>query len=319
MKVSIIIPFKKPSENIKECIKCCLRLNYPDFEILVLSDYREEMSFPKTKVIPTGPVPPSHKRDIGAEHAVGEFLAFIDDDAYPSENWLKEAVKHFKNEEVAAVGGPTITPKNDTLLQKASGLVYSSFMASGPYTYRYIPKKQREVSELPSCNFIIRKSVFQELGGFRTSFWPGEDAKLCLEITSKLRQKIVYDPRVLVFHHRRKLFIPHLKQIWGYAVYEGLFLKKYQTIFDIYTRSFHLLPTIFLLALIFFPFLSFINTYINLAFAWTLFAYLILTLVSSVYSSIRFNTKAIPFVFLGIVLTHVAYGVGFIRGLFLKG
>ena len=54
-----------------------------DYEILVLPDEAANLDYPKTRVIPTGPVGPSEKRDRAIAYANGEIMAFIDDDAYP--------------------------------------------------------------------------------------------------------------------------------------------------------------------------------------------------------------------------------------------
>ena len=232
MTVSIIIAVKTWQKNLEECVNKCLELDYQDFEIIILPDEPLNQPFiPKSstsiKVIPTGAISPADKRDIALKYAKGEILGFIDDDAYPRKDWLSNALKDFNDDNVAAVGGPAVTPLDDSLRQKASGAVYSSLAVSGNFIYRYLPKKRREVDDYPSCNFIVRKSVMQELGGFDTKFWPGEDTKLCLDITKKLKKKIIYDPEVFVWHHRRKLFIPHLKQIINYAQHRGYFVKKY--------------------------------------------------------------------------------------------
>ncbi len=308
-RVSIVIPCKEIDNYARESIEHCLALDYPDFEILLLPDSEPEFHHPQVKVLPTGAMGPAEKRDLATNHASGEILAFIDDDAYPAVHWLKEAVKHFVHDEVAAVGGPAVTPPSDGLLQKASGLVYSSFLSSGSLRARYTPRKQREVEDHPSCNFIIKKSVFQQLGGFSTFFWPGEDTKLCLEITNKLRKKIIYDPKVLVYHHRRKLFIPHLKQLWGYSVHRGYFAKKFpQTSF----KPSYLLPSLFCLGLLFGSVASLFNPVVKLIFLSALGVYLLLALLSSLQSK---EIEAIPLVFLGIIFTHLTYGIGFIRGL----
>ncbi|MFQ6136538.1 MAG: glycosyltransferase [Candidatus Hydrothermarchaeales archaeon] len=55
---------------------------------------------------------------MGIENSAGELLAFIDSDAYPRKDWLKNAVKYFSNPEIAAVGGPGLTPEEDNTLQK---------------------------------------------------------------------------------------------------------------------------------------------------------------------------------------------------------
>ena len=109
--------------------------------------------------------------------------------------------------------GPGVTPPNDSVFQKAGGWVSASFLGGGPAaSHRFFPRKKREVDDYPSMNFVVRKSDFRAVDGFNSRFWPGEDTKLCLDLTKKLGKKIIYDPEVLVYHHRRSLFVPHLKQ-----------------------------------------------------------------------------------------------------------
>ena len=133
------------------------------------------------KVIPTGPVTPGAKRNIGVDNASGEICAFIDSDAYPDEDWLSNAVKYFEDPEVAAVGGPGLTPHEDSFMQKASGYVLSSFMV-GNLSRRYKSVGAFESDDIHSCNFIARRSVLVEVGGWNEKYWPGEDTLLCLEI-----------------------------------------------------------------------------------------------------------------------------------------
>ncbi len=260
-------------------------------------------------VIPTGPVKPADKRDIALKHAKGEILAFLDDDAYPIKDWLKNALLNFEDKDVAAVGGPAVTPLDDNLLQKASGNIYASFLVSGNFRYRYIPQGRREVDDFPSCNFLVRKSVMEELGGFDTKFWPGEDTKLCLDITKKLKAKIIYDPRVLVYHHRRKVFFPHLKQIASYAFHRGYFVKKYP---ETSLKLSYFIPTLFLLFLIGGFILSFFCAFFKGLYLGILGLYLVLAFVTSVSAPFII----IPLVFVGIILTHLSYGLYFVKGLF---
>src|SRR4030042_1412732 len=187
MTVSIIVAVKTWQNKLEECLEKCRELDFYDFEILVLPDTEVKGQSPSgtvpLRIIPTGAVSPGQKRDIAMNYAKGEILAFIDDDAYPAKDWLKNAVKNFTDPEVAAVGGPAITPGDDSARQTASGRVYSSPLVSAKYMYRYLPRRRMEVSDYPSCNFLIRKSIMQGLGGFKTQLWPGEDTKLCLDIT----------------------------------------------------------------------------------------------------------------------------------------
>jgi len=236
--VSIIIPVKRFNKNLNECIDYCLKLDYENFEVIVLPDdidYSSDKFFStipaaesnKLKIITTGNIGPSEKRDIGIENSKSDIIAFLDDDTYPVSDWLDNAIKNFSDPEIAAVGGPAVTPDSDNLLQKSSGLVYSSYFASGQYVYRYVPKKKIFIDDYPSCNFIVRREIIEKIGGFSNCFWPGEDTVLCLKITKELGKKIIYDPNVLVYHHRRELFIPHLKQVANYGLHRGYFVKKF--------------------------------------------------------------------------------------------
>ena len=262
-------------------------------------------------VIPTGPVSPAHKRDIGLKSAKGEIIAFLDDDAWPEKGWLKNAIRHFENNDVAAVAGPAKTPPDDGSRQKASGEIYSSILVSGKYAYRYVPKEGREVDDYPSCNFIVRKAIIQQVGGFNTDFWPGEDTKLCLDITKRLGKKIIYDPLVLVYHHRRPVFIPHLKQIASYALHRGYFVKKYP---ETSLRPAYFLPSIFVLGLVLGAPVSLCIPMFKLAYLSGIFIYLFLALIFSFSNGLGL----IGLIFFGIIFTHVTYGVFFLKVLFTK-
>ena len=265
----------------------------------------------RIKIITTGPVTPPQKRDIAINHARGEILGFIDDDAYPVKNWLDNAINHFKNDNIAAVVGPAITPENDTLRQRASGLVYSSILVSAKFNYRYMPKREREVDDYPSCNFIVRKAIMLELGGFNTNFWPGEDTKLCLDIVHKLGKKIIYDPAVLVYHHRRPLFSAHLRQIANYALHRGYFVKNYP---ETSLRFPYFIPSLFLFALLIAGCLSLILPYFRQIYIFNALSYLFLVLIFSISKELRL----IPYVFFGIIFTHFTYGIYFLLGLFSR-
>ena len=323
MTVSIIIAVKTWQKNLEECVAKCQALDYQDFEIIILPD-AELGTVPALanilsakgpvpiKVIATGPISPAKKRDAAMNYAKGEIFAFIDDDAYPGKDWLKNAVNNFSDPQVAAVGGPAITPDNDNVRQKASGKVYQSPLVSGKYVYRYLPKKKTEVDDYPSCNFLIRKSVMQELGGFNTNFWPGEDTKLCLDITKGLGKKIIYDPRVMVYHHRRPLFIPHIKQVADYALHRGYFVKRYP---QTSLRLPYFLPALFLFSLFAGAAFSLFIIPMRIIYLLGLTLYLLLVLAFSFSKGLRF----IPYLFWGIILTHLTYGFYFIRGLFSGG
>lgn len=257
--ISIIIPLKQISRYlVEETIPAILKQTYQNFEIIVLPDKPTEEKFPKTRIIPSWPeVGPAQKRNLGAQKARGEILAFIDDDAYPDKNWLKNALAVFKHQassaqapssnqisnikqapplaersiflnrsSLAAVCGPGVTPPHDPLLAQVSGWMWASFLGSGGAgRYRCWPQKKQMVDDFPTFNLLVKKSDFLKVGGFNANFWPGEDTKLCHDLVYRLGKKIIYDPKILVYHHRRKIFKDHLKQIGRYGLHRGFFVK----------------------------------------------------------------------------------------------
>ena len=189
--VSIIIPCKNVDDYTNECIEHCKRVDYADFEIILLPDYNEEL-INGVRIIATGPVSPGNKRNIGVKNSNGAFCAFIDNDAYPRSDWLTNALKYFEDPTVGGVGGPGLTPEADGFMQKAGGYVLSSFMV-GNLSSRYKTKSCFESDDIHSCNFIARKTVLEAAGGWNEKYWPGEDTLMCLAIkeTGKKTNRII--------------------------------------------------------------------------------------------------------------------------------
>lgn len=311
--VSIIIPVKEINNYIREAMAYYQKLDYCDYEILIFPDEETEECFPNTQIIPSGPTGPAEKRDMALKYAKGDIIAFIDDDAYPREDWLKNAVRHFDDSEIGAVGGPAVTAPNDNDRQKASGKTYESFLCSGGYTYRYIPgTKEKFVEDLPSVNLIVRREVFEEVGGFDSNFYPGEDTKLCLDILQKAKKKILYDPEILVYHHRRKVFGEHLKQVTNYAKHRGYFAKKLP---ETSLKLAYFIPSLFTLGLVAGPVLSAFFPVLWYVYGIIIGIYVILVLVSIRKAE---NIKIWGLAAIGIFLTHIGYGICFIRGLCSK-
>jgi len=301
--ISIIVPFKNLDEMVKECVGKCLKLDYKNFEIILLPD--ENIKFKKVKIIPTGNVKPSVKRNIGVSKAKGEIIAFIDSDAYPEKDWLVKAVKYLDDADVGIVGGPNLTPEEDSELQKASGEILSSSIMVGKFSQRYKKKKEGNVKELPSCNLFIRKKLYEKIGGFDVNLLTAEDAKLCF-MCSNLGKKVYYAPDVFVYHHRRPLFKKHLKQLFIYGRDKAVLLKK-----GVGWSVYYFIPSLFVLYVIFGFILSLVFGLFNF-YIYSLLLYLLIMILASLSISIR----RFYLIFLGGILTHFAYGIGFLKGLF---
>jgi len=323
--ISVVIACPRTSWMLQECLAALDQQTYRNFEVIVLPDALEdgeriEMSSEDCRlaVLPTGKVRPAEKRNLGITASKGEIVAFIDDDAYPDSHWLEYAVKYFSEPDIGAVGGPGVTPPGDPYMAKLGGRVYDNILVSGNYRYRYkAGGVRRDVDDYPSCNLLVRKDLLEKIGGYRTDFWPGEDTLLCKDIQDAWK-RIVYDPWVVVYHHRRALFAPHLRQLGRYAFHRGYFCRRFPS------NSLHLsyfIPSLFVLycvswaVLMAIPVPGRIPAWLFLAWqayvSVPMIAYIGLVLATTV----SLNPLKWAYTAAGVVATHITYGVQFIRGL----
>jgi len=246
---------------------------------------------------------------MGVDAASGSIIAFLDDDAWPIPEWLEFAVPYFSKPDIGGLGGPGVTPPNDSWFAQMGGLVYANPLISGNYRYRYVSDRVRSrIDDYPSCNLFVRTEAFRAVGGFSTRYWPGEDTILCSDVVHKAGLRIVYDPRAMVFHHRRALFLPHLRQIGRYALHRGYFAKRFpKTSF----RFSYMVPSFFFLGVACGPLVCLLLPVLWRWYAAALAFYGMITLTVSFHC----NVMAWAVVWLGVMATHLVYGFRFLQGL----
>ena len=310
-RVSVVIACPGPSTYLDEALEGLSRQTRPPHEIIVLPDEEWPVGTTLTaaavRVVPTGRVRPAEKRNLGIELATGDVVAFLDDDASPQPQWLAQACRHFSRDKVGAVGGPAITPPRDPSLAQLGGQVYESPLVSGTARFRYVSERLRKVDDIPSCNLLVRASVLREVGGFNTRYWPGEDTILCLDIVRR-GYEMVYDPFAVVFHHRRPLFGPHLRQIGRYAHHRGFFCRVFP---QTSLRFSYMVPSLFVLGVLLGPVVCHYAPVLWPAYIGVVAFYLAITFLFA------FKRRPLEWLilWLGILSTHVWYGIRFIQGL----
>lgn len=307
--VSILIAYPDITDYLHEALAGIALQTYKNYEVILLPQAASGRTWPAgIRELPTGNVRPAEKRNMGLSVARGSIIAFLDDDAWPEPHWLEAAVACFADHDVGAVGGPGSTPPNDPFMAQLSGRVYSNVFVSGNYRGRYKPMPRENVEDVPSCNLLVRTNIMKELGGFHTEFWPGEDTYLCMEVVHRCGKRIVYDPRVHVYHHRRKLFLPHMRQIGRYALHRGYFARHFPSTSR---RIGYMMPSLFVAGLV---------VGLPMACLWMPCRILyvgVLTLYALATGATAFSLSPATWLitWLGIFLTHVTYGTRFMMGL----
>lgn len=227
LSVSVIVPLHRRSPAFEQCVAETLRQLGDRHELIVVSDADPGPLPDGVCVLLTGSAEdtsPAEKRDLALAQARGDLCAFLDDDAYPTAGWIERAVERFADPSIAAVGGPGVTPPGSGWRERASGAFYESPFGSGGLRFRFTPLgSARDVDDFPAYNFFVRTAELRAIGGWASRFYGGEDTKVCLEL-HRAGHRIVYDPEVLVYHHRRKVFGPHLRQVANVGRHRGHFV-----------------------------------------------------------------------------------------------
>jgi mycofactocin glycosyltransferase len=224
--VSIVIPVKDRAGELRHCLTSLAALDYPAelLEVIVVDDGSTDDSAAVARnfgatVLPSGGRGrgPAAARNRGAAAARGELLAFIDSDCTAAPSWLQDLVGTFLDPQVAAVGGLVDGLHNASALDRYEA-VMSSLTLGGQ---ERSGQEGNDTFYLPSCNLLVRRSAFEQAGGFRSEMHVGED----VDLTWRLRDadgKIVYLPRGQVFHEHRSRLGAFMRRRFDYGTSEGL-------------------------------------------------------------------------------------------------
>lgn len=140
----------------------------------------------------------------GAASARGRYLVFLNNDTAPLPGWLEALVRMLDGDpSIGAAGARLVYP--DGRLQEAGGLVFSdgSGWNFGRFGNPVDPAYTRacEVDYCSGAALMVRRALFERLGGFDTRYAPAyyEDTDLCFGVRS-LGSKVMYCPEATVIH-----------------------------------------------------------------------------------------------------------------------
>ena len=184
-RFSVVIPtFSRPGPLV-ECLRALATQDYPRdrFEVIVVDDggdrpasagaepWRDWLDLTVLRQSNAGP---ARARNLGADRARGEYLAFTDDDCRPAPDWLARLADQFATAPDAMVGGRTINALTDNTYAEASQSLISYLYA----TYNADPARARFFA---SNNLAVPTADFRAMDGFDPSYprAAGEDREFC--------------------------------------------------------------------------------------------------------------------------------------------
>ena len=229
--VSVVIPVKDRAEELRRCLASLSGLDYPleKLQVIVVDDGSEDHSAAVAResgalVVPSGGTGrgPAAARNVGARAATGEILAFIDSDCSASTGWLAELLPVFDDANMAAVGGQVDGMCTSSAVDRYEAVMSSLSLGSRERT----GNAGDDTFYLPSCNLLVRRTLFLGVDGFEDSMHVGED----VDLTWRLRDRgwtIAYLPAGRVLHEHRSTIRSFMSRRFDYGTSEGLLQRRH--------------------------------------------------------------------------------------------
>ncbi|WP_052440295.1 glycosyltransferase family 2 protein [Geobacter sp. OR-1] len=280
----------------------------PGGDVRAIESLRE-MDYPRNlvEIIVSEGCRPSSQRNRAVAAAAGELLYFLDDDSQVKPDFLQKAASHYVDPHVAVVGGPSLTPRSDTVLQQAFGAALSSLIGGGSVRNRYRlagSTRSTAENELILCNLSFRREIYLACGGLDERLYPNEENELMDRILHN-GWELIHDPDLAVMRSQRRRYQDFVRQLFTYGRGRGE-----QTHVSRKINLASLVPSLFLLYLMMAPFLD------NPVYTLPLLCYAGAVAITALWEALQRQMALLfPLLLISIPTLHLAYGAGMLVGL----
>jgi len=207
--VSIIIPTYRRPEPLRDTLADLGRLEPARAEVLIVDQSPVACIEGDRLTLPNGiPVrilrrPPGvvAARNYAAVEARHEVLLFLDDDVRIADPaFLERHLENYADPAIAAVCGQELNVP-DFAPEPPDRSRFASLYEAAEFFNRR-SSERRDVAHLSTCNCSVRKSAFDQVGGFDPIFTGnsyGDDTDLAIRI-AQAGMRIVFNPKASVRH-----------------------------------------------------------------------------------------------------------------------
>lgn len=230
-RVSVVVASYNGASTLKTCLQSLERLNYPDYEVILVDDGSTDATQDIASLFP-GVRNLRHDRNRGLSEArntgiyaaTGEIVAFTDSDCRADEDWLHYLVGDLLQSGFAGMGGHNFLPPDDSAV--AAAVMVSP---GGP---AHVMLTDRVAEHVPGCNMAFHRWALLELGGFDPVFRrAGDDVDICWRLQQR-GYRIGFSPGGFVWHYRRNTVQAYLKQQSGYGDAEAVLERRHPENFN---------------------------------------------------------------------------------------
>jgi glycosyltransferase involved in cell wall biosynthesis len=216
--ISVVVPCRGHANELKNCLRGLhQQTTTSPYEIIVVDSAADPAvaavvtAFPTVRLVHSqSGLLPGGARNLGAQHARGDYIAFTDADCIPESGWLSAAIAAL-NTDATVVGGPVLDARPFHPLAVADNLL--QFPDLSPH------RPDGTASYFPGCNFAISRVAFYELGEFLTDLAAGEDVLFVSAAATRWPGDVRFVRGMRVRHIGRT----HLRAFWRHQEVFGFY------------------------------------------------------------------------------------------------
>jgi cellulose synthase/poly-beta-1,6-N-acetylglucosamine synthase-like glycosyltransferase len=199
LRISVVVPVRDEEGSIRALLDALLAQTRPACEIVITdggsrdhtTDIIEECAREGAmiRLIRAGAALPGRGRNLAAEQATSEWLAFIDAGTHPAADWIELLAAQVEND-----------PSVDAVFGAWEPRVESFFEECAAIAYAYeSPVERGGVLISPPCvgSSLVRREAWREVGGFAEDLRSGEDI-LFMEKIERGKFRVAYARRAVV-------------------------------------------------------------------------------------------------------------------------
>ncbi|NUM89685.1 MAG: glycosyltransferase, partial [Bdellovibrionales bacterium] len=237
--VSVIIAARNESDKLEACVRSlgAQRASF-SFEAILVDNRSTDSTLRLARSLarnrpwlhatsePKAGTPRARNR--GARVSRGKILVFTDADCTFTQGWLEELTRPLRRRgplPVAAVGGSVesayLVPEQPNAWEQELDRVFQRWESDRTEKFPgFLPWA-------PTCNLAVKKSVFEELGGFDENWrLQGYDSDFCWRLQAS-GWLLAYSEKARVKHRRRHTASGFLRQMRSYGLFNSSLLSEW--------------------------------------------------------------------------------------------
>jgi O-antigen biosynthesis protein len=234
-RVSVVVCAYNAERTLAACLTSLEHLHYPDYEVIVVNDgstddtlaIAEQFTF--CRLISQQNKGLSVARNVGAEAATGDIVAYTDSDCVADPDWLTYLVAKMETADLVACGGPNFPPPEESLVPAA--------VAVSPGGPTHVLLGDDVAEHIAGCNMAFRRDILLRMGGFDPIYRAaGDDVDICWRFQDA-GYTIGFSPAAVVWHYRRNTVKAYIDQQRGYGKAEALVYSKHPFRFNLFGQA----------------------------------------------------------------------------------